>query len=94
MSYQTQREKVKKFIENDILKNIENRELDYNKLINSTASDMGLSISLVEDVFRTFLQSGKLVENRTISLPPKEVLKILEEKEKLSKKDFKEAGLP
>ena len=92
MSYQTQREKIKSFIDKNILQKMENKTLDYYKVIGIVAGEVGVSKRAVKDALKSYILTGKLVELRELSIP------LGNEKsgdafDNLIKKELKEAGL-
>ena len=91
MGYQSQREKVKEFIENQILKQIDLKELDYVKLISTTSSELGVSHNMVKEMYEQFFQNGKL--KCVVTLPDKEIADLFKKKKEDIENDFKEAGI-
>ncbi len=96
----TQRQKIKYFIETRILTTIEDRALDYNKVIGLISGELGVSQNTVEEVLKSFILSERLVESRTLSLPENVIMKLKEEQIKIEEsnkeqinEELKEAGI-
>jgi hypothetical protein len=90
-SYQSQREKIRNYIEEKIVLNLKERELDYYKFIGLSAQDLGVSESLVIDVLRSFINSERL--ECVLRLSVDEIIKQNEKYNNETKENLKKAGL-
>jgi len=73
MSYQSQREKIKKLIEDQVLKWIKEKDLDYYKIINFLQSETNCSQNMAEDMVCSFIKNKIIQENRILTIPDGEI---------------------
>lgn len=83
--YKTKREQITSFIERYVLTGVKNRDLNYYKLVEGLAIETGSSSSMVEDILRGFIKSGKLKEIRVLTIPDKEIDTFLDNLKKMEK---------
>jgi predicted transcriptional regulator len=93
MSYQTQREKIKNFFMEKVYPAMDFLGVDYQKTISKIASEIGSSESMVEDVLRSIVQTGKIKEIRSLELPEQEVEDRKKKKLEQIQAEMKSVGL-
>ena len=98
MSYITkeQKEKIKKFIEDNILVNIGKHDFDYNKVINAISSENYIDHKDAEEFLNFYIRKNDIKEVRYLTIPDEKIPFILEDMRKLEesiKKELKEGGL-
>ena len=93
MSYQTQREKIKNFFMEKVYPAMDFLGIDYQKTISKIASEVGSSESMVEDVLRSIIQTGKIKEIRSLELPEQEIEERKKRKLEQIQSEIKSAGL-
>lgn len=67
--------------------------VDYQKTISKIASEIGSSESMVEDVLRSIVQTGKIKEIRSLELPEQEVEDRKKKKLEQIQAEMKSVGL-
>jgi hypothetical protein len=90
----TIREQIKQQIEQRILPYLKKQDLDYYKVLDGLSADIGASRNMIEAVLRSFINSNKMKEIRTLTLPDEEVgdwLKDITEEEKQQKEEIEKA---
>lgn len=93
MGYQSQRDKIKETIEKYVVPFINEKDLEYDKVLSNLSEELSCSKGMVEDVLQTFISSGKIKEIRILTIPDQEVtswLKEQKDKEEKLKKELKE----
>lgn len=92
MSYQSQRERIKRYIEDKILPYVKKKDLSYYKVVNGISGDLGVSISMVEDVLKNFIDTNKIKEIRQLTIQDHEIPHWMEEEKERAKSKEEEQG--
>lgn len=91
--YKSNRAKAIDFMEN-VISHIEDRELDYDKILATMMTDIGLSATISKEILDAYIIAGKLIlKNHNLILPLDKIAEIKQKKQEQNDKEFKEAGL-
>jgi len=93
MKYQTQREKARKFIEDNIIPTIKKQDVDYYKVLNVMRKDLRIDEKIIKEEIRVMIENKEVKEIRLLTIGDEEVkpfFKRIVSKEKAAEKTLKE----
>jgi len=93
MGYQTQREKIKQFMEKKILPVIKKQDVDYYKLVSATRKELNTSESMIEDEIKNRIENKEIKEIRVLTINDEEIVpffKRIVSEEKTAEKTLEE----
>ena len=79
MGYITNKEKVKDYIEKNILEFIKKKEINYYKTIDLIKLRTNASQNMVEEILKSFINSGSIREIRYLTIPEDQIVPWLKE---------------
>ncbi|MBU1121968.1 MAG: hypothetical protein KKF54_04650 [Candidatus Omnitrophica bacterium] len=77
--YTTTRQKVKDYIETNILSFLKQKDLNYNKVIELVKLKTSCSENLIQDILKEFINSGKINEIHILTIPDDKIDEWLQE---------------
>jgi ferritin len=96
MKYESQDEKISKYIKDLVIPAIKRKDLDYNQLVKKLCVELGVKEERVESVLKRFIDAGEMKEERILTITDDKIpdmLKLIKEEEEKLKSELKEAGI-
>lgn len=87
MAYKPQNELAKEFMEKIVIPALEDRDLDYYKLISTAMSDFNIKSKVIEDLLDNFIKADKIKELRILTIPDRKLQDSIK-KDNIKEKDL------
>lgn len=94
MKYESKKEQISKFIEDNVIPAVKRKDLDYDKVIKGIADQFGTTEDIVNNIIKRFVSLGKLAECHVLTIRDDEIkdwLVELEREQKEKKEDEKKS---
>lgn len=85
MAYTSKKERIKKVIDDKLLKHLSKIDLDYYKVRTAIATDLGVSLNDVSEMIDNYISAGKIKEHRIITIPDESVQDWLKDERQFEK---------